>query len=116
MKKLGFILPFLTIFAFTSVALAQSSAMSDSAAVGGVFLLITGLFYCLIGVFILFGMVIGIASFVIWIYMMIDVFMRDFGEDGNMAVIWFLVLFVAGMPIGGILYYVLVMQKYPLKK
>lgn len=49
------------------------------------------------------------------IYFIIDVTRRDFGSDQNQMVIWILLLFFLGFPVGIILYYFLVFKKYPLK-
>jgi hypothetical protein len=60
-------------------------------------------------------MFISVLLFALWVYQIIDVFNRDFGEDENMALASILILVLLGVPIGQIIYYFLVMQKYPKK-
>jgi len=50
---------------------------------------------------------------VYYIYFIKDAVNRDYGADDNMKVIAILLIIFLGFPLGPILYYVLIMQKYP---
>lgn len=80
-----------------------SSSQADGAA--GIFFI---LFYCCICIFILI-------SVVIFIYLIIDAFQRDYGADSNMLLVSLLLLIFLGFPVGAIIYYFIVMKKYPKK-
>ena len=73
------------------------------------------LMYCCMGIFLAILPILIIASIIIQIYMIIDAIGRDFGDDESLRVVWILVLFFIGFPVGSILYYYMVMQKYPVK-
>jgi hypothetical protein len=65
-------------------------------------------FYCCLCIF-------GIVAMGVQIYFLIDSFKRDYGEDDNMQIISILILLLLGFPFGTLIYYFLVMQKYPKK-
>ncbi len=50
------------------------------------------------------------------IYLIVDAVNRDYGDDHNMMLVGILFLLFLGFPIGDIIYWVLIMQKYPKKK
>lgn len=57
-----------------------------------------------------------VGGYAISLLLIIDVFRRDFGEKENEKILWVIILLIAGFPIGVVLYYILVMRKYPVKK
>jgi hypothetical protein len=89
--------------------------MTSQEVVGASIAMVIYSILCL-GIFIILPM-IGLIGVCIQIFMIIDVFTRDFGkqDDSSQKVLWVIVLLFAGFPIGAIVYYVLVMQKYPKK-
>jgi hypothetical protein len=50
------------------------------------------------------------------IYLIVDAVNRDYGDDQSMLLIGILFLLFLGFPIGDILYWALIMQKYPKKQ
>jgi len=87
--------------------LAQTTytySSSDSAG-GGVISLIILLCSCIY-------FIIALGSTV---YLIVDAFKRDFGNDSSMKIISILLLIFLSFPIGTLIYYFLVMNKYPKK-
>lgn len=86
-------------------ALAQSYyyTSSNSADAG------VGLFiYCCI-------CLIALPLIILQIYLIVDSFRRDYGSNSSMQVVGLLLLLIIGFPIGTLLYYFLIMQKFPKK-
>ncbi len=120
-SKLSLALAFLLFVSlFTSLvtpilARGSASTISQSEAVGASVVMVLYSVLCL-GIFIILPM-IGLLGVAIQIFMIIDVFTRDFGaqDESTQKALWVLLLLFAGFPIGAIVYYALVMQKYPKK-
>lgn len=108
------------LLAFTAImpVLAASSRMVSSSTEGastaaGVMIILVYGFICLVGVL---SVVIPVVALGITVYFIIDASRRDFGpHDDNQLLLWILILVFAGFPIGTLIYYLMVTQKYPLK-
>lgn len=93
-----------TLAATAPVAAATYNTYSDP--VGAGVSLITLLCVCVVVVLIL-----GLK-----IYLIVDATQRDYGNDNNMLLAGILILLFLGFPFGDIIYWALIMQKYPKKK
>jgi hypothetical protein len=81
---------------------SYSSSTDDGA---GAFVLVM---YCCLCIFSL--LFLGLQ-----IYLIIDALGRDFGSDNSMLIVSIVLLVFLGFPVGTIVYYFLVMKKYPKK-
>ena len=72
-----------------------TEAAAAGAIVGGFFLFIFLIWLLII--------VVGILSFIFWIFMIVDVAKRDFKQE-NDKILWILVVILAGI-IGALIYY-----------
>jgi drug/metabolite transporter (DMT)-like permease len=91
--------------AFVAPALAQTYYYSSSSSTAdGVSLLI----YCCC-------CLLCLPFLALQIYLIVDSFKRNYGADSNMQIVGLLLLLLIGFPVGSILYYFLIMKKYPKK-
>lgn len=100
-----------TALSFAAPVLAQysDSSSSSAGAAGGI---ITLVIFCCLGV-------IGLAYLALKIYLTIDCLNRDYGQDNSMKIVGLLMIWIADsvLPfLSLILYYFLVMNKYPKVK
>lgn len=51
----------------------------------------------------------------LFVYLLIDVFQRDFGSDQSGLILGIILLVFLGFPIGYIVYFFAIMQRYPKK-
>jgi hypothetical protein len=103
------------VVALTSLALLTSSVAAQStkstAAEAGALAVFSGLYI----VIMLCFCVLGVVVFAAWIYLIVDATQRDYGNDTNMLAVGILFLVFLGFPIGFILYWAMIMTKYPKK-
>lgn len=59
--------------------------------------------------------ILAVVALGVLVYQVIDATNRDFGQDSSMLTVWILILIFLGFPIGSLLYYFVVMRKYPKK-
>jgi hypothetical protein len=111
-KIILLLISFISIFSPLQV-LAQSS-QTDAAAWGIISVIFFSIYCCIAMVFVLLPIAFIMISIGLTIWMVIDIFSRDFGDEQNIIVLW-VILLIFTFPIGHILYYILVMQQYPKK-
>lgn len=108
------IIPLLTAIS-NSAAGDNASAMAETTA--SVFAPFAA-FFGMMGVFSLFycfALLIGLASFVIWIWALVDCLSRKDYDSENEKLLWALVIIFAGI-IGAAIYYFLVKRKKDTEK
>jgi hypothetical protein len=98
-----------TVALFVTPVLARSANSANSAAAGSVFAITSLLFTC----FMCLIPIVVLAGYILNIFFIIDATKRDFGNDKNALIVWIVVLLFVGFPIGTLLYYFLVIKKYP---
>ncbi len=102
---------------------SNSDSLAGAGALGGLF--VFGIYGSAVAIFVLsmlvwfvlaiLAFVLPVVVLVLMIYFTLDAMQRDFGvEESTQQLLWILVIWIASLP-GLILYYFLVMQKYPKK-
>lgn len=94
------------VLAAAATTTAETEAASAFAA--SMFAVLILAFYVFIGVALCLGLVMQI-------YLIVDATQRNFGNEENAQLMWIVILLFVGFPVGTLLYYFMVMKKYPKK-
>jgi hypothetical protein len=110
-----------TLLAMPGPAIAQTSSDPEGAA-AGLFAVGVAMFISAISCFIYaFVPLLALASTVIWVLALVDLAQRRDSEfpgalggqpNANEKIVWLLIVLLAGA-VGAVVYYVIVMKKYP---
>ena len=108
--SIGSIVGLISLLSLTVPVFATTIAEEDRV-IGSFFGIFSGLYF----LFVICACIFGVAIFALWIYLIIDATQRDYGQDTNMLAVGILLLVLLAFPLGFILYWALIMTKYPKK-